>query len=99
MLAGSTGLISMSARIYGPRSCVLTEEYAACSSIGEYGRPTVKLYSIKQESFGACLCSINLEQSKEGKRNYNVNISVSDVLPAYSKQCGPPSLNIGDIIR
>ena len=61
--AASTGLISMSARIYGPRSCVLAEDYVACSSIGEHGNATIKLQSIRQESFGVCLCSVQLDQS------------------------------------
>lgn len=61
----STGLISMSARIYGSRSCVLTENYVACSSMGEQGRPTIKFYSITQEAFGVCLCSVQLRQSTQ----------------------------------
>lgn len=64
LLAASSGLISMSARIYGPHSCVLAGDYVACSCIGEYGRATIKLYSIRHECFGVCLCSTQLEQSK-----------------------------------
>lgn len=63
VFTASTGLISMSARIYGPRSCILTENYVACSSIGDQGRATIKLYSICQETFGVCLCSLQLGQS------------------------------------
>ena len=63
VFAASIGLISMSARIYGPRSCILTENYVACSSVGDQGHATIKLYSICQQTFGVCLCSVQLRQS------------------------------------
>ena len=57
-------LLSLSARVYGPHSCVLTSCTVMCIAFSE-GGSCIHIYSIVPKNFGHCLCTLPFDSSKQ----------------------------------
>ena len=63
MSTASHLLLSLSARVYGPHSCVLTSCTVMCIAFSE-GGSCIHIYSIVPKNFGHCLCTLPFDSSK-----------------------------------